>query len=596
MVYLQVESGGQSRRVALGEDPVQIGRQAGNALVLEDNLISRKHCAIVRAPNGFVVKDLGSSNGTFVNGEQIQLWLLKTGDVISVGRFNIRYVDEDQPATAPAAPVPAPSPQTPVSLQPEAATVASSDAQRPMQLDESDLVDDTPDIFISPSGGQVDMDSPEDASPEDHEAVLLRLAESLPDKPFQDYQIALATARGSITHPASNNPPPQRASDATDAVRLLRLILLVCFRTGASDIHVEPKERFFQVRIRVDGTMVDVVRLDKAVALKLTSMVKVLSDIDIAQRSVIQEGHFSSRLPDRRVDYRVSFAPSVHGQKLVVRVLDARNAPMRADQLKLPPWAADQLIRATELDSGVVLVCGPTGSGKTTTLYALLRTLDTNQRNVITIEDPVEIQLNGVTQLPVNDEQGNSFAALLRSVLRQDPDVILVGEIRDPETAKIAMQASITGHMVFSTLHTRDTIGTIFRLLDLGVEPYMLAQGLHTILAQRLVRQLCPHCRTPAQLNKQQTEKIIKVVPNFRQAFSRRGCPRCMNTGFSGRRGVYELLVTNDKLRDAVLHNRSTSAIQEAIADTPFMPLLHHGYHLVADGITTLEEVERAVG
>jgi general secretion pathway protein E len=254
------------------------------------------------------------------------------------------------------------------------------------------------------------------------------------------------------------------------------------------------------------------------------------------------------------------------------------------------------VIRATELDSGVVLVCGPTGSGKTTTLYALLRTLDVGQRNVITIEDPVEIQLPGVTQLPVNDDQGNTFAALLRSVLRQDPDVILVGEIRDPETAKIAMQAAITGHLVFSTLHTRDTVGTIFRLLDLGVEPYMLAQGLNLVLAQRLVRQLCPHCKSPARLPKEQVEKIRAVIPDFHQAFLRRGCPRCMGTGYNGRRAVFEPLIANDMLRDAVLHNRSNQALHDALQGTGFTRLMHNGYQLVADGITSLDEVERAVG
>ena len=216
--------------------------------------------------------------------------------------------------------------------------------------------------------------------------------------------------------------------------------------------------------------------------------------------------------------------------------------------------------------------------------------------NVVTIEDPVEIQIDGVTQIPVDEEQGNTFAALLRSVLRQDPDVILVGEIRDPETARIAMQAAITGHLVFSTVHTNDTIGTVFRLLDLGVEPYLLAQGLNLVLAQRLdppalppLQGACP----PAQV---QIEKIQTVVPTFKQAFIRRGCPRCMGTGYTGRRGVFELLIANDTLRDAVLHNRSNQALQQALQGTGFTRLLHHGYQLVSDGVTSLDEVERAVG
>ena len=588
MVYLQIDSDGQSRRLELRDAPINIGRVAGpNTLVLEDNLISRKHCVFSKAGDRYTIQDLGSSNGTYVNGERIaETALLQTGDVVSIGRYQVRFIDESQPERAPQ----------PQAVAVPAVAVAEGAVEAvPMELDESDIVDDTPDIF-QPSTSNDYEQKAEPTEPDDYESVLLRLAESLPDKSFQDFNIALINARGVVAHQALNAPPPQRSVEGGDAVRLLRLILLICFRTNASDIHVEPKEHLVLIRIRVDGTMIDLVRVDKVLAAKLTSMVKVLGDIDIAQRQIVQEGHFSSRLPDRRVDYRVSFAPSVFGQKLVVRLLDAKSAPLRADQLKLPGWMAEQLIRATEMESGVVLVCGPTGSGKTTTLYAMLRTLDVGQRNVITIEDPVEIQLPGVTQLPVNDGQGNSFAALLRSVLRQDPDVILVGEIRDPETAKTAMQAAITGHLVFSTLHTRDTIGTIFRLLDLGVEPYMLAQGLQLVLAQRLVRQLCQHCKVPQRLTAEQTARIVAAVPKFKQAYTRRGCPRCMGTGFSGRRGVFELLIANDELRDAVLHNRSNQAIMQALASSKFVKLNHHGYQLVAEGITSLDEVEHAVG
>ena len=583
MVYLQLEVGGSPRRIQVGDAPITIGRMEGNTIILDQPLISRRHCVIGKTADGYMIQDMGSSNGTFVNGERITQLALHNGDAVSVGKVQIRFVNEEEK------PQPAAKAAVTAAVNQQPAPVA-------LELDESDIVDNTPDIFQSGNGHQ-DFDAQvEPTTVDDYEAVLLRLAESLPDKSFQDFHISLVNARGVVAHPAAAAPPPTRVAEGGDAVRLLRLILLVCFRTAASDIHIEPKEHITSVRIRVDGTMVDVVRLDKTLGGKLTSIVKILCDIDIAQRGIVQEGHFSSRLPDRRVDYRISFAPSVFGQKLVIRILDAKSAPLRADQLKMPQHIAEQVIRATEMDSGVVLVCGPTGSGKTTTLYALLRTLDVGQRNVITIEDPVEIQLPGVTQLPVNDEQGNSFAALLRSVLRQDPDVILVGEIRDPETAKIAMQAAITGHLVFSTLHTRDTIGTIFRLLDLGVEPYMLAQGLNLVVAQRLVRQLCPHCKAPARLPKAQIEKIVAVVPTFKQAYLRRGCPRCMGTGFTGRRAVFELLIANENLRDAILHNRSNQAIQDALRDTGFTRLMDNGYQLVADGTTSLDEVERAVG
>jgi type II secretory ATPase GspE/PulE/Tfp pilus assembly ATPase PilB-like protein len=244
----------------------------------------------------------------------------------------------------------------------------------------------------------------------------------------------------------------------------------------------------------------------------------------------------------------------------------------------------------------MVLVCGPTGSGKTTTLYSLLRSIDVSQRNVVTIEDPVEIQLEGVTQIPVNDAQGSSFSALLRSVLRQDPDVILVGEVRDPETARIAMQAAITGHLVFSTVHSRDSVGSVFRLLDLGVEPYMVAQGLHLVLAQRLVRQLCPHCRVPSAPKPDELKRMGPAAEGVKKLYNPGTCLRCLNTGFHGRRAVFELLTATDQLRDAVLRKATLQDINAAVATTKFETLLQTGYQLVADGITSLSEVEHAIG
>ena len=337
----------------------------------------------------------------------------------------------------------------------------------------------------------------------EYERQLRERADVLADRTFTDRQIALINARGKLAYPAD----PKR--DVGEAITILRLIMLLCFRSRATDIHIEPKMDDVQVRIRVDGTMIDAVKLSKELGVKLLSSVKVMCDIDIAQRNIVQEGHFSAKVPtktkkemtERRVDYRVSFAPAMHGQKLVVRVLDTANAPLHIDDLQLPIKAREIIRRTSEQDAGMILVCGPTGSGKTTSLYAILRDIDISQRNVVTIEDPVEIQLDGVTQIPVNDSQGNSFSALLRSVLRQDPDVILVGEIRDAETARVAVQAGMTGHLVFSTVHSRDTISGMFRLLDLGVEPYVVASGLHVVVAQRLVRQLCPHCKVAKASN-----------------------------------------------------------------------------------------------
>jgi type II secretory ATPase GspE/PulE/Tfp pilus assembly ATPase PilB-like protein len=257
---------------------------------------------------------------------------------------------------------------------------------------------------------------------------------------------------------------------------------------------------------------------------------------------------------------------------------------------------ARQIAEAIAQDAGMILVAGPTGSGKTTTLYSLLRSIDYSQRNVMTIEDPVEIQLDGITQIPVDEAHGKSFAAILRSALRQDPDVILVGEIRDAETARTAMQAAITGHLVFSTVHTKDTAGTIFRLMDLGVEPYMIGQGLHMVVAQRLVRNLCPSCRKPVAPTPEQLKVLGEKYANLKRLYEPQGCKKCLGTGYFGRRAVFELLSTSDKLRDVILTQPTIKGIHEAMAETQFVRLIDTGYDLAAKGLVSMQEVERAVG
>ena len=572
--YIEVAGPQGLQQVPLDQNPITIGRLEDNRLALDDPLVSRHHCVIEASGGGYRVRDLNSSNGTRVNGQLVKVAELSPADILLVGRSEIRLV------TAAAEPV--------------------EDMEEVEQLDELEEIAEPQEDPWAAELRERDRSTVDDeASPDigngnDPEQVMLRLAESLPDKSFDEQDIALHTARGAVAHASRQNGTKSRTAEQAEAVSLLRLLLLVCFRIRATDIHVEPKDADYQVRIRVDGTMVDVVRLSKPLALRLTSLVKVLSDIDIAQRSIVQEGHFSSRLPDRRVDYRVSFAPSVYGQKLVIRILDAASAPMRANDLQLPPWMLEQLTEAIQSDAGMLLVCGPTGSGKTTTLYSLIRSLDTDQRNVVTIEDPVEIQIDGVTQIPVNEAQGNTFSALLRSLLRQDPDVMLVGEIRDPETAKIGMQAAITGHLVFSTIHTRDTIGTIFRLLDLGVEPYMVANGLHLVLSQRLVRKLCPFCKQPVKPTPAQLGRMGPVGEGVKEIFNRGGCPRCLGTGYAGRRAVFELLRTSDTLRDVILKSPTAEEINKTLAGTQFVKLLQSGYQLVAEGTSSLEEIERA--
>ncbi|CAN5669741.1 hypothetical protein BH09PLA1_BH09PLA1_29420 [soil metagenome] len=590
---LEISQNGSSRQVPVGAEPITIGRQIANMVVIEDTEASRFHCVVEKVANGFRVRDLGSRNGTKVNGHLVKVALLDQNDVVTIGKTELRLVNGATTGKSAASATSQPA----ISMKP--ARMASSD--------DDDVADEGGLNFL---GGD-DYDplaepAMSDEQGDPHATImdsggpptdsLLRMADALPEKSFNHFDIALISARGQIAHPAGA-PKKKDADSVGEAVTLLRLLLLVCFRTRASDIHIEPKNDIYLVRVRIDGIMVDAAKLKKEMGVRLCAVVKVISEIDISQRNIVQEGSFSTRVPDRRVDYRVSFTPAMFGQKCVIRVLDAANAPRYLWDLGLPEWMFSEIDKKIRGDSGMVLVCGPTGSGKTASLYATLRSIDAGERNVITIEDPVEIQIEGITQMPVQEDRGNTFAALLRSSLRQDPDVILVGEIRDAETARTAIQASMTGHLVFSTVHARDTVGTIFRLLDLGIEPYLVASGLQIVMAQRLVRNLCPHCRVGLKPNAEQAEKLEKAmgapVPRiYRSA----GCPRCLHTGFAGRRGVFEVLGINEAVREVMQKNPTPGDIYRAMEGTKFVKLMDAGYRLVAEGKTTLDEVERVVG
>jgi type II secretory ATPase GspE/PulE/Tfp pilus assembly ATPase PilB-like protein len=286
----------------------------------------------------------------------------------------------------------------------------------------------------------------------------------------------------------------------------------------------------------------------------------------------------------------------MHGQKLVVRILDSRGSPTSLPDLGMLNYQYDRIKQVCDQDSGLILTCGPTGSGKTTTLYNAIREMDRTTRNVITIEDPVEYQLPGVTQIPVDEQKNNTFGQLLRSVLRQDPDVILVGEIRDEETARTAMQAALTGHLVFSSVHSKETITAVFRLLDLKVEPYLVANSLDLILAQRLVRVLCDHCKRLAPVAPSQASRLGKFLQGKTQIYTATGCSRCLRTGYRGRRALFELLDFNDELRDIVLRDPSITAMKKIIEQGLFSTLQQFGWRLVAEGVTSLDEVDRVAG
>jgi general secretion pathway protein E len=384
--------------------------------------------------------------------------------------------------------------------------------------------------------------------------------------------------------------------EAGEGIRTFRLLLLAAFRSRATDIHMEPRVDKAVIRLRVDGYMLSAVELSMSILKRILGVVKILCQIDTSQKNAVQDGHFSVAVKGRRVDYRVSLTPSMHGQKMVVRVLDSANAPSRLHELGLVPWMYEKLRTIATKDAGLLLACGPTGSGKTTSLYSCLREIDVNTRNAITIEDPVEYYLEGCTQIPIDHKQGNTFATILRSVLRQDPDVIFVGEIRDIETATVAMQASMTGHLVYTTVHAKDSIGAVFRLLDLGVEPYLVANALNLIIAQRLVRMLCETCKKAVKTTPAQNMKMGASLAGVPTIYTPVGCKRCLRTGFIGRRALFELLEFTNPMRDVVLKTPTIQAIR-AIADQGlFTTLQQYGYQLVAQGVTSMDEVDRVSG
>jgi general secretion pathway protein E len=367
------------------------------------------------------------------------------------------------------------------------------------------------------------------------------------------------------------------ASNDAPIIRMLNALLTQAAKDGASDIHIEPYERSSSVRFRVDGTLREVVQPNKALHAALISRLKIMAELDIAERRLPQDGRISLRIGGRAVDVRVSTLPSAHGERAVLRLLDKGESKFTLESLGMSGDTLAKFDKLVQQPHGIVLVTGPTGSGKTTTLYASLGRIDTATTNVLTVEDPVEYELAGIGQTQVNPKIDLTFAKALRAILRQDPDVIMIGEIRDYETAQIAIQASLTGHLVLATVHTNDAPSTVTRMIDMGVEPFLLSSSLIGVLAQRLVRKLCPNCK--------------KV--DARGRYHPVGCAQCGNTGYKGRTGVYELMAIDDKLR-ALIHGRAAeSQLFVAAEAIGLRSMREDGERLIVEGITSPEEVMR---
>ncbi len=387
------------------------------------------------------------------------------------------------------------------------------------------------------------------------------------------------------------------SADDAPAIRLINGLIAQGLREGASDIHIEPYEQALVVRFREDGVLIEKLRMSPHVAPVLVSRIKVMARLDIAERRVPQDGRIGLSLGGKLVDVRVSTLPNRAGERVVLRLLDKENAGLTLKDLGLDDRAGEVLDRALKEPNGIVLVTGPTGSGKTTTLYAGLRSLNDGQRNILTVEDPVEYAVDGVGQTQVNAKVGLDFAAGLRAILRQDPDVVMVGEIRDKETADIAVQASLTGHLVLSTVHTNDSIGAITRMRDMGVEPFLLASTLRGVVAQRLVRRLCPHCKREGEIDPA-LGAILGIKPG-RAVYEPVGCKQCGETGYSGRIGVYAAVRIDETIRRMIHEN----ADEERIADYAFgktaegkrrgTRLARAAKRLVLEGVTSAAEAAR---
>ncbi|WP_225207680.1 GspE/PulE family protein [Novosphingobium huizhouense] len=380
------------------------------------------------------------------------------------------------------------------------------------------------------------------------------------------------------------------SADDAPAIRLINGLIAEALRQGVSDIHLEPYEQALVVRMRSDGVLAEKLRMPPHVAPVLVSRIKVMARLDIAERRLPQDGRMSLSLAGRLVDVRVSTLPSRAGERVVLRLLDKENAGLDLGDLGLDGDSRAIVARALAEPNGVILVTGPTGSGKTTTLYAALRLLNDGARNILTIEDPVEYAVDGVGQTQVNAKVGLSFAAGLRAILRQDPDVVMVGEIRDRETADIAVQAALTGHLVLSTVHTNDAVGAVTRLHDMGVESFLLASTLRAVVAQRLVRRLCPHCSLERPID-QPLADLLAIKPG-RMVRDAVGCPSCDHTGYAGRIGVFEALRVDDEVRRMILEGASEQALaRHAFAQAP--RLAKSARRLVKDGLTSASEAAR---
>jgi type IV pilus assembly protein PilB len=385
----------------------------------------------------------------------------------------------------------------------------------------------------------------------------------------------------------------EKIGNESPVIRFVNYLLFDALKQGASDIHIEPKEKALKIRYRIDGVLFEAMAPPYAMQASIISRIKIMSNLDIAERRLPQDGRIRAMIHGRKIDLRVSTLPTPYGEKCVMRILDNKSINVELNDLGFSENALTIWKKQIDQPHGILLVTGPTGSGKTTTLYSSLRCMDGNKLNISTVEDPIEYHLAAATQVQVFEKIGMTFSAALRSLLRQDPDIVMLGEIRDSETANIAVQASLTGHLVLSTLHTNDAPGSITRLINIGVEPYLISSAVNAILAQRLVRKICSQCREEYKPSDEMREFLTLQGFTAQTMYQGKGCDRCRKTGYTGRLGIYELLVMDDSLRDMVTRNPDVNHLRKLCRERGLVTLREDGFDKVIKGLTTVDEILR---
>lgn len=455
-------------------------------------------------------------------------------------------------------------------------------------------IDDLKVILGCEIEGAVSSQSEIASAIEKHYGYQGESASALIDELFADVEKVVdeATAQGGREEIADANNLISLAHEAP-VIKLINLVILQAVQSRASDLHFEPFEEDYQVRQRVDGVLYNISQPPKHLSVAVSSRLKVMANLDIAEKRLPQDGRIQLSLGGKDIDLRISFLPTMFGESIVIRILDRSSTMIVLDELGLEKDISEKLLRIIRNPNGIILVTGPTGSGKTTTLYACLNERNDPRYKIITTEDPVEYQVNGIVQVNINDKVGLTFAKCLRSILRQDPDIVMVGEIRDLETASIAIEASLTGHLVFSTLHTNDAPSTVTRLIDMDVEPFLLTSTIEAIVAQRLVRKLCLFCREEYEPSDDELEAIgiSREQAKENKIYKANGCKQCQHIGYKGRTGIYELLTLNDELRDLMLARASTGELMKAARAGGMRTLREAGINKILAGITSIEEV-----